>query len=130
MVVDAAPLFVGASRAEHADLLDGHVGRWIADHDLDEVAAEFERAETAVAPIYDIRDVFEDPQYRALDTITTVHDDDLGPLRMQNVLFRLSETPGSIKWTGRARGADNEDVWGGLGVSADELAALREKGVV
>ncbi|WP_245647302.1 CoA transferase [Microtetraspora niveoalba] len=129
-VIDEPWFSSGARRAEHADLLDGYVGKWIGEHDLAEVVEEFERAEAAVAPIYDIRDVFADPQYRALDTITTVDDDDLGPLRMQNVLFRLSETPGSIRWAGRARGADNDDVWGGLGVSADELAVLREKGVV
>ncbi|WP_249350882.1 CaiB/BaiF CoA-transferase family protein [Microbispora sp. H10836] len=129
-VIDEPWFATGAGRAEHADLLDGHVGAWIAERDLATVVEEFERVEAAVAPIYDIRDVFEDPQYRALDTITTVQDPDLGPVRMQNVLFRLSETPGSIRWTGRARGADNTDVWGGLGVSADELTALRDKGVV
>jgi len=129
-VIDEEWFASGARRAEHADLLDGYVGDWIARHELSEVIEAFERAEAAVAPIYDTRDLFEDPQYQALDTITTVADDDLGPLRMQNVLFRLSETPGSIRWAGRARGADNEDVWGGLGVSAGELAALRDKGVV
>ncbi len=129
-VIDEPWFGTGAGRAEHADLLDGHVGAWIAERDLATVVEEFERVEAAVAPIYDIRDVFEDPQYRALDTITTVQDDDFGPVRMQNVLFRLSETPGSIRWTGRERGADNADIWGGLGISADDLAALRDKGVV
>lgn len=129
-VIDEPWFASGAARAEHADLLDAYVGEWIAQRDLAEVVAEFERAEAAVAPIYDIRDVFDDPQYQALGTITTVPDPDFGPLRMQNVLFRLSETPGSIRWTGRARGADNAEVWGGVGVSADELAALRDKGIV
>ncbi|MDA0636312.1 CoA transferase [Nonomuraea sp. MCN248] len=129
-VIDEPWFASGAERAEHADLLDGYVGGWIAERDLDEVVREFEAAQAAVAPIYDVRDVFEDPQYQALDTITTVDDEDLGPLRMQNVLFRLSATPGSIRWTGRARGADNDDVWGGLGLSAEDLAALRDKGIV
>ncbi|MEV4834925.1 MULTISPECIES: CaiB/BaiF CoA transferase family protein [Nonomuraea] len=129
-VIDEPWFASGAERAEHADLLDAYVGGWIAERDLDEVVREFEAAQAAVAPIYDIRDVFADPQYQALDTITTVDDEDLGPLRMQNVLFRLSATPGSIRWSGRARGADNDDVWGGLGVSAEDLAALRDKGIV
>ncbi|MFG1943671.1 CaiB/BaiF CoA transferase family protein [Nonomuraea sp. NPDC048826] len=129
-VIDEPWFASGADRAEHADLLDTYVGSWIAERDLDEVVREFEAAQAAVAPIYDIRDVFADPQYQALDTITTVDDEDLGALRMQNVLFRLSATPGSIRWTGRARGADNDDVWGGLGLSAEELAALRDKGIV
>ena len=84
-----------------------YVGDWIAERDLDEVVAAFEAAQAAVAPIYDIADVFADPQYRALDTITTVEDPVLGPVRMQNVLYRLSETPGSHPWTGRPHGADN-----------------------
>jgi crotonobetainyl-CoA:carnitine CoA-transferase CaiB-like acyl-CoA transferase len=121
----------GAGRAEHADLLDGYVGGWIAERDSDEVVRAFEQAQAAVAPIYDIRDVFEDPQYRALGTITEVHDPDLGPLRMQNVLFRLSRTPGSIRSTGAAIGAHNEEIFGGrLGLTAERLAALHEKGVI
>ncbi|MFI6480941.1 CaiB/BaiF CoA transferase family protein [Nonomuraea sp. NPDC050663] len=121
----------GADRARHADLLDAHVGGWIAERDLDEVVAAFERAQAAVAPIYDIRDVFDDPQYRALDTITTVDDAELGPLRMQNVLFRLSRTPGSIRWAGPPMGAHNDEVYGSrLGLDADEIARLREKGVI
>ncbi len=45
-------------------------------------------------PVYDIRDVMADAQYQALGSITEVPDEELGTLRMQNVLFRLSETPG------------------------------------
>ncbi|MFI6962760.1 CaiB/BaiF CoA transferase family protein [Streptomyces sp. NPDC050255] len=126
------PWFAGGSgRAAHADLLDAHVGSWIAARDLDDVMAAFTEAEAAVCPVYDIRDVFADPQYRALDSITTVQDPELGPLRMQNVLFRLSATPGSIRWTGRPHGADNEAVYGGrLGLTADELKVLIDEGAV
>jgi len=130
--VVAEPWFAsGSGRAAHADLLDGYVADWIAARELAEVLREFERAQAAVAPVYDIRDIFEDPQYRALDSITTVPDEDLGPLRMQNVLFRLSHSPGAIRWTGRAPGADNDAIFSGrLGLSPGELAALREEGVV
>jgi crotonobetainyl-CoA:carnitine CoA-transferase CaiB-like acyl-CoA transferase len=57
----------GAERAKHADELDGYVGEWIARHDLDEVVRIFEEAHAAIAPIYDIRQIMEDPQYQALD---------------------------------------------------------------
>ena len=49
---------------------------------------------------------------------------------MQNVLFRMSETPPSIRWAGRPHGADTAEVLGEIGVTADELADLRERGVV
>ena len=107
------------------------MGSWIAQRPLAEVVDAFEKAEAAVAPIYDISDVFKDPQYQALDTITTVEDPDLGPLRMQNVLYRLSDTPGSIRWTGRKLGADTREVlqdWAQC--SDDEIAALESDQVI
>ena len=99
--------------------------------DVAEVTEQFEEAEAAVAPIYDIRDVFKDPQYQALDSITTVQDPDLGPLKMQNVMFRLSDTPGAIRSSGRAKGADNESVYRELlGLDRASLNELAAKGVI
>ncbi|GAQ62886.1 CaiB/BaiF CoA transferase family protein [Streptomyces scabiei] len=120
----------GAERARHADVLDEAVGAWIARHTREEVIEVFEKAEAAVAPVQDITDVMADPQYRALDTVTTVDDPDLGPLRMQNVLFRLSATPGAIRWAGRAHGADTDAVLTELGLSEPDIAALRQEGAL
>jgi crotonobetainyl-CoA:carnitine CoA-transferase CaiB-like acyl-CoA transferase len=72
----------------------------------------------------------EDPQYRALGTITTVDDPELGQLRMQNVLFRLSATPGAIRWAGRPHGADTEAVLTEAGLTEREITALRREGVI
>ncbi|MFF3657972.1 CaiB/BaiF CoA transferase family protein [Streptomyces olivochromogenes] len=120
----------GADRARHADVLDEAVGTWIARHRRAEVLDAFEKAEAAVAPVQDVRDVMEDPQYAALDTITTVADPELGPLRMQNVLFRLSTTPGAIRWTGRPHGADTDAVLSELGLSEAEITTLRSEGAL
>ncbi|MDX2555788.1 CaiB/BaiF CoA transferase family protein [Streptomyces stelliscabiei] len=120
----------GAERARHADVLDEAVGAWIARHTREEVIEVFEKAEAAVAPIQDITDVMTDPQYRALDTVTTVDDPDLGPLRMQNVLFRLSATPGAIRWAGRAHGADTDSVLTELGLSDTDIETLRKEGAL
>ena len=95
------------------------------------VLKAFEDADAAIAPIYDVSDVFTDPQYQALDTITTVEDPVLGDVRMQNVLFRMSETPGSIRWTGRPLGADTAAVLQQrLGLTPEELAELEGQGVI
>lgn len=118
----------GAGRVEHADLLDDVVGDWVSRHTRDEVVETFERAEAAVAPIYDATDIVDDPQYRALGTIQTVDDPDLGTLQMHNVLFRLSETPGGIRWSGRRHGADTDEVLAEMGI--DDVDALRARGVV
>jgi crotonobetainyl-CoA:carnitine CoA-transferase CaiB-like acyl-CoA transferase len=129
-LVDEPWFATGSGRAEHADELDAAVGGWIARRTREEAACAFEKAEAAIAPVYDIRDVMDDPQYRALGTITEIPDPELGPLRMQNVLFRLSETPGSIRWAGRPHGADTEDVLAELGMTPSDIAALRTQGAL
>ncbi|GAA3858639.1 CaiB/BaiF CoA transferase family protein [Streptomyces sp. NPDC003631] len=121
----------GADRARHADVLDAAVGEWIAGRTRAEVLKAFEGAEAAVAPVQDVREVMTDPQYAALGTITTVPDDpDLGALRMQNVLFRLSATPGEIRWAGRPHGADTEAILTELGLTGPEIAALAAEGAL
>ena len=129
-LIDEPWFATGADRARHADVLDTAVGDWIAQRTRTEVLAAFEKAEAAVAPIQDVRDVMTDPQYQALDTITTVDDPELGPLRMQNVLFRLSATPGAIRWTGRPHGADTDPVLSELGLTDTELTTLRQEGAL
>jgi crotonobetainyl-CoA:carnitine CoA-transferase CaiB-like acyl-CoA transferase len=46
------------------------------------------------------------------------------------VLFRLSSTPGQVRWTGRAHGADTDEVLSELGLSADDITRLRKDGAV
>ena len=120
----------GSGRAAHVDEIDDAVGAWIASRPLAEVLAAFESAEAAITPVYDARDILADPQLRAIDAIITVDDPELGPIKMTNVISRLSETPGEIRMTGRRHGADTEAVLVELGVSAEELERLRVDGVV
>ena len=119
----------GRERAEHADELDAAVGSWIGARSLAEVTAAFEAAEAAVGPVYDVRGIMADPQYAALGTIAEVDDDELGPVQMQNVLFRMSESPGAIRWAGRRHGADTAEVFAEIGIDASRLAELRGRGV-
>ncbi len=130
-VIDEPWFASGAERAEHAQELDDHVGGWIAQHDLEQVIDAFEEAEAAVAPVYDIEQIMEDPQYEALGSIATIEDTELGSVKMQNVMFRMSETPGRIRWAGPNLGEDNPAIYcDELGLTKDDLAELAEKGVL
>jgi crotonobetainyl-CoA:carnitine CoA-transferase CaiB-like acyl-CoA transferase len=120
----------GSGRAAHVDEIDQAVAAWIGARTRAQVLAAFDEAEAAVAPVYDARDIAVDPQLAALGALATVADEQLGPLRMTNVITRLSETPGSIRWPGRAHGADTSPVLEELGVGPEELARLRRKGIV
>lgn len=120
----------GHERALHADELDDAVQTWIGAQDADHVIAAFEEASAAIAPVYDVRGVVEDPQYRALETIVRVEDDELGDIAMQNVLFRLSRTPGSIRWAGRRHGADTDAVLREAGFTDAEISELHASGAI
>lgn len=129
-LVDEPWFASGAERAMHADELDAAVASWIGARSREEVVRAFEEANAAIAPIYDVRDVMTDPQFAALDSLVRVADDELGSVLMQNVLFRLSETPGGITSAGPRIGQHTAQVLAELGIDADELADLRRKGAV
>lgn len=120
----------GYQRAQHADEIDEAVGSWIAERPTEEVVEEFAKAQAALGLVYDVSKVVEDPQYNAIGAIATVEDEDLGPVRMPNLLFRMSESPGEIRHTGRGHGADTDEVLGELGIDADRLAKLHKDGIV
>jgi len=130
--VTTEPWFSSAGeRVEHADELDGYVASWIAERDEADVVSEFNRVGAALAPVYTVADLMNDPHVIARDVVTTVDDEDFGPLRMQNVIFRMSATPGGIDFTGRDLGADNEEVYvKELGHELDRIRALKDAGVL
>jgi formyl-CoA transferase len=118
-------------RVAHQDELDAIIGDWIGDRDGDEVVRTFEEYQAAIAPIYSIADIFLDPQYRARETITTVDDARLGPTRTQNVVPRLSATPGRVRHLGPELGAHNQEVFvGELGFAESDLAAWKRDGAI
>ena len=121
----------GPERARHCELLDKIVGEWIAARSLDEVLNAFEKAGAAVAPIYDISQVVADPQYQALNSITTVDDAALGPIKMQNLMFRMSETPGKVRHPGPRLGEHTDDVLREiLGLPDQRIRDLHRSGVI
>jgi crotonobetainyl-CoA:carnitine CoA-transferase CaiB-like acyl-CoA transferase len=93
------------ARVEHRDLIDERLSAWIGARPRDEVLVEFERVHAAVAPVYDMADIFADPHYRARGAITTVDG-----VPMPEVVARLSATPGRVRWAGRGRDADGDEL--------------------
>ena len=68
---------------------------------------------------------------RLSETIVRVPHPKLGSVLMQNVIPRLSDTPGRIRHPGPEIGEHNEDVYcGELGLSGAELEELRKAGVI
>lgn len=118
-------------RLAHQDELDEAIATWIAERDTEEVVEAFEEQQAAIAPVLSIADIFDDPQFIARETITTVDHPVLGDLKMQNVIPRLDTTPGRISHPGVDLGAHNRDVLHDeLGYSDQELGEMAEAGVI
>ncbi|MCM3849093.1 CoA transferase [Pseudonocardia sp. DR1-2] len=129
-VVEQPWFATGQGRVAHVDELDAAVAGWIADRDSDEVLTEFERAQAAIALVYDASDIVKDPQYQALGTFVDLPDPELGEVTVQNVTFRLSDTPGEVRWPGPAVGSHTDEVLTGLGYDTERISALRTTGAV
>ncbi|MQW76803.1 CoA transferase [Nocardioides sp. dk4132] len=129
-VIEEPWFAAGNTRAQHADELDEYVGSWIGARTRDEVVDAFTEAGAAIAPIYSAKEIVEDPHIRETGMLTEVEDRDFGPLLQHNVMWRMSETPGSIRFTGREHGEDTDVVLGELGLSTEDLADLRSRSVI
>jgi crotonobetainyl-CoA:carnitine CoA-transferase CaiB-like acyl-CoA transferase len=126
------PWFASAGeRVQRAEMIDRPVAQWIRERPFTEVVEAFQAAGAALAPIYDMGQLMEDPHVLARETVTTIEDEDLGPLKMQNLFFRMGATPGAIRHGGRRLGQDTEQVMAELlDVKGTELEDLRAKGVI
>ena len=81
--------------------------------------------------LFTAEDMLSDEQYAARQNIVTVEDPEIGPFPMQNVVPRLSETPGEVRWTGPKLGQHNNEVFKEmLGMTEEDLDSLRERGIV
>jgi crotonobetainyl-CoA:carnitine CoA-transferase CaiB-like acyl-CoA transferase len=120
----------GYGRVQHVDLLDGYVGDWIAQRSREEVLDAFTEAGAAIAAVYNAQDLVEDPHVQDTEMLVEVPDDDLGPVLQHNVMWRLSESPGGIRFTGRALGQDTDAVLAELGYDEKQVADLRKNEVI
>jgi formyl-CoA transferase len=119
------------ARGEHQALLDDTITDWSATLATDELIATLRAGGVPVGRIYRAPEMLTDPHFQARESITRVKHPTLGDLAMQNVMPRLSATPGSIAWCGPELGQHNDDVYRGvLGMDDGELDALVAEGVV
>ena len=112
------------ARLANVDALDEALQQAISRFDRDELMRRFIELEAAISPVNNVEDVLNDPHVVERGNIVSVDDEELGaPLRMQNVVGKLSRTPGQIRHTGPALGAHNREVLVDmLGFSEEELA--------
>ena len=119
-------------RVANVEALDEIVGAWVRERNQADVIEQLVKAEVAVAPVSDFKDLAEDPHLVSRSVLAEIDDPELGKLRMPRVLPRLSETPGRIAHAGvHQLGSHNNEVYvQRLGLSAAELQSLKADGVI
>jgi crotonobetainyl-CoA:carnitine CoA-transferase CaiB-like acyl-CoA transferase len=119
------------AREDHRDELNALVSAWTGGLDLADVLAACERVEAPVSKLLSIADIFADPQYAARGNLLRIDDPRAGELIVPAPAPRLSLTPSQVRSAGPALGDANAEILGGmLGLSPDQLAGLKARGVI
>ncbi|MEQ1698479.1 MAG: CoA transferase [Ilumatobacteraceae bacterium] len=94
-----------AARMEHRSKLEQVMRDWCHHHTQAEVLRIFTEAEAAIGPVMSMADISSDPHYAAREAIVDVEG-----TPMQGLLAKLSATPGALRWQGRGRDSDGEEI--------------------
>jgi len=95
----------------------------------DEWIKELMNENTCVTPVYSLDEVADDPHFRARGSIVDVEDPGAGSKRQVGMLFKMSETPGSVRRPAPDVGQDTSTVLRELGYNDLEIEALVTAGV-
>jgi crotonobetainyl-CoA:carnitine CoA-transferase CaiB-like acyl-CoA transferase len=126
------PRFATAlTRNENFEALDEIIGAWTATISLEEIEGLLVEYKVPGARIYNMRDIFSDPQYLAREMLVETADEDGDPITLAGIVPRMSASPGGIKWAGRKVGADTHDVLREFAnLSDQEIDELVNQGVI
>ena len=119
-----------AGRVPRTQEIDEAIQTWCSTQRIGAALALLQAADVPVSKIYSVRDMLQDPQFLARQMFEQHLFTDGTPIKLPAVTPKLSETPGGTRWIGPALGEHTDEVLAALGYSAEQIAALREDGVL
>ncbi|WP_233527466.1 CaiB/BaiF CoA transferase family protein [Micromonospora craniellae] len=120
-----------AARGHHQGELDEIIARWSGQHDTEHLMAVMIKHDVPVGRVYRAPEMLDDEHFAAREAIVRVEHPEFGEFPMQNVVPRLSRTPGRVKWTGPRLGEHTDEVLTGIvGLAKAEINELRASGVI
>ncbi len=118
-------------RDANRDEVNALVTAWTKSKTANELVEICEQNEMAISILYNVKDIFDDPQYKARENYISIKDDRVGDFFVPNVIPKMSETPGQLRTLGPRLGEHNKEIYEEfLGLGPDELARLREQKVI
>ena len=129
LATDAA-LATNPGRVERVQELDDAIAAYTRSRHVAEVLAMLDAADVPGGRIYTVKDIAEDPHYRAREMIVSVTSADGLTVETPGIVPKLSLTPGAISRRAPTLGEDTDSVLRQIGVTADQVAALRAAGVI
>ncbi|MGE0873522.1 MAG: CaiB/BaiF CoA transferase family protein [Burkholderiales bacterium] len=119
-----------AGRVKRVAEIDAAIGAWTAEHSVADVLAVLDKASVPAGRIYTVADIAADPHYRARGMVAEVALADGTRVAVPGVIPKLSLTPGGQHRNAPALGEDTDAVLREIGLSAEQIAALRARGIV
>ena len=129
-LADAPNLADNAGRVKRVAEIDAAIGAWTQARSVQTVMDELGAARVPAGKVYTAKDIAEDPHYRAREMILTQRTRDGFELEVPGVVPKLSLTPGTVRSSAPHVGDDTDAVLAEIGLSAEQVAQLREKGII
>jgi len=110
--------------------IDAAVEAWTSSRAVEEVLSSLEAVSVPAGRIYTVADIAADPHYEARGMLHRIQMDDGDELTIPGIVPKLSRTPGAHDRNAPHIGQDTMAVLQSIGLNDDQIAALREKGIV
>ena len=117
-------------RVKRVEELDAAIGAWTKTRTVDEVLQALDVASVPAGRIYTVADIAADPHYAARGMLQQVRLDDGETLTVPGIIPKLSRTPGSHQRNAPRLGQDSEAVMRELGLTEEQIAGLKSRGVI
>ena len=123
--------FTLAGRMEHEDHLDELISGWTADKKAYDICHLLQKEGVPASPVMGGPDLLADPHYEARGTFVRVNHEQVGEMTYPGIPWKMSATPGAVRWASPTLGQHNRQIYGELlGIPAEGIDDLETQGII